>query len=120
MPAAQAHDDQRTRNEDLARLLGGLALSGPLDGAARQWQVVMLFYAAVHWVESILAPQHSQGHSDRQARMIARWPGNPIGGRAYRDLRVMSERARYGCWIPAASDVTDARRNLADVMRELV
>lgn len=71
MPGYNAHQDQLWRNEALNQHLGAVRqgqVSGPTN-AARQWEVVLTFYRAIHWVEAQLALrrnlQHSKSHRQR-------------------------------------------------------
>jgi hypothetical protein len=65
------------------------------DAIQRKWMVVVLFYAAVHWIEAYLDQQfgiHSHDHDERRRRVVTRLPTISI---SYEVLYRRSREARY-------------------------
>jgi|GEM_PF-521182 len=120
MPSEHEHLWQHQENTALRAHLrvGG----GPPSGVVPQWEIALLFYAAVHWVEGRLARHgvHPRSHPDRRSLIAVYWPGANQGALAYQDLHALSMRARYSVWRPSPADVAQADADLNDVLAHLV
>jgi hypothetical protein len=96
MPSARAHIAQAQRNEEVQALL-----SRSITSESLQWQIVTLFYAALHRVEAGFATlnMHNASHQEREAAMGRVAQFRPVF-HLYRQLRDDSEAARYRLWRP--------------------
>lgn len=86
-----------------------LALSFPLDTQSRiDWALVILFYAALHYVEAYLAKSniHLRSHTTRDNAM-SRDASLRRVFREYSDLKFYGYNARYEFSTFRATDVTD-------------
>ena len=86
-----------------------LALSINLDSQPRiDWALIMLFYAAMHYVEAYLALQgvHLKSHTSRDSHLGRDSKLKPIYGE-YKDLKFYGYNARYEVFGFKASDVRD-------------
>ncbi len=93
MPDRASHLRQARRNAALAAHLAELPHSPYTD-----WVIIACFYAALHYVEAALYPEHTekgggQVHRRRQEKVELTW-GTTVG-RLYYQLQVASEIARY-------------------------
>jgi hypothetical protein len=73
---------------------------------AFQWQIITLFYAALHRVEAAFATLnlHNENHQAREEAMSSIMQFQPVS-LIYRQLRDDSENARYRGWQPRANEV---------------
>lgn len=79
------------------------------------WEVVGLFYAALHRVDSRLAQFHAihpQDHYERGRRVRELVPQIAV---AYRMIETLSRRARYDCKQITAAEVAAARASYASI-----
>lgn len=64
------------------------------------WVITIIFYAAVHLVEDVLAnsnnPSHSKDHFDRKIQILANAKLRPVASQ-YLTIYNQSIRARYKC-----------------------
>lgn len=88
MPAIDAHLSQARHNESVALFL--------LQHDYPDWAVTAFFYAALHYVEAVLAGEnrHSENHPARDSS-IARNPSLRRVYGEYRYLKTVSNDARY-------------------------
>jgi hypothetical protein len=88
LPALDAHLSQAKHNESVALFL--------LQHDYPDWAVTAFFYAALHYVEAVLAQnnQHSGNHPIRD-NTIGRTPSLKGIYREYRYLKTLSNDARY-------------------------
>ncbi|MCC7371114.1 MAG: hypothetical protein IT306_22050 [Chloroflexi bacterium] len=107
------------RAEHLAKAQANEALSLSLQsGPALDWSVTILFYAALHLVEAVLAPQaHSRTHIERDGRVRQHPLLRPIYGQ-YRELKDASLLARYDCRRFTPADVALLRAYEYDVIKQ--
>lgn len=90
MPDRAQHLERAAGNEDLARSLN-------LDeGLEVDWAVTMIFYSALHYIDSFLAGKnlHPRDHDIRDAEIERNGSLNPIY-KDYRRLKDASRAARY-------------------------
>ncbi len=82
------HTERARSNEKLADLLS--------DSAYQDWRVIASFYAALHYIEAVIAQNGEEGVShQRRKGLIHEIPAlRPIGG-LYEALRDHARRARY-------------------------
>lgn len=109
MPLQSEHISKAERNEKFA---GTVSKTAYLD-----WAVTILFYAALHYVDAILAISgiHPDSHTQR---------GDAIGTNAtllrirgeYRILETLSQNARYRAMKIDPHDLAEAERNF-DILR---
>jgi uncharacterized protein (UPF0332 family) len=102
LPRQQEHISKAERNEKFADTVSGTAY---LD-----WAVTILFYAALHYVDAILAVSgvHPDSHSQR---------GDAMGANAtllvvrheYRILETLSQNARYRSMKIDGPDLKEAK-----------
>jgi hypothetical protein len=99
MPRAELHISQAERNEKFCK-------SQKLCGSKyKEWGVIVLFYAALHYVDAILAQdpnltrqqQHPGDHKKRKKSISKCSKLNPIASK-YLTLQQRSEDARYRCY----------------------
>lgn len=101
MPSTQEHLAKADRN-------AAFALSLPLDSQARiDWALIILFYAALHYVEAYLAKmgQHLRSHTARDL-IVGRDSNLKKIYTEYQNLRFYGYNARYEVYGFKAEDVT--------------
>ena len=106
---ARQHRAVADRNEQLADHLTGRALD---------WSVVIMFYAAMHHVESFFVARGlraSTSHGDRRRRM-PRYFSRSFRNK-YWTLYHQSCRARYDCWTPKQHDYDMLKQSTYDVVK---
>ena len=101
-------------------------LNGLDCDAFPDWFVTTCFYKAVHLVDAYLAVDldtHPDNHGQRE-RGLGRLLRQPVGfGRVrsrYRDLRHLSEGARYRCQLPTPEDIERAENDYLPAIEEWV
>jgi hypothetical protein len=115
MPTKDFHKHTIARNKQFQLDIN----TGKLSDKYNEWQIVSLFYAAVHTVDLTL---HVSGYCDAtdhedRFTMLKQEIG-AIGGynaeilTYYRDLYTMSKWARYECKVFSLDEVGKARRTL--------
>lgn len=112
-----------TKAEHLARAEGNctLALSMALDSQAKiDWVLVILFYAAMHYVEAYLATvgQHLRSHTARDG-FVGRDPNLRRIYSDYQDLKYFGYNARYEMQKFVASDVTHVTTSFATIQAHI-
>lgn len=83
-----------------------------LDGDYKAWEIITVFYAAVHLVQAYLRAKttaYPQTHQERDELIVAD-PGLNAIHRQYRELKRLSVIARYFCLPTNDYDVGEARR----------
>lgn len=108
---AQQHLDKAARNEHLSSELQNLS-----DGYA-EWQIITVFYAAVHLVQAYLrakTTEYPQTHAERDQLIVTMKALNPIY-KPYQELKHMAVTARYACLPTNGHDVREARKQLAEI-----
>lgn len=108
MPLQQEHVSKAERNEKFAETVAKTAY---LD-----WATTILFYAALHFVDAILAPSgiHPDNHTQRN---------EAIGNNAtllkirseYRTLETLSQNARYRSMNIDGGDLSQAQKAFATI-----
>jgi len=115
VPSKQEHITKAEGN-------AALATSLPLDTQARiDWALIMLFYAAMHYIEAYLATlgQHLRSHTTRDA-FVGRDPNLKTIYAEYRDLKFYGYTARYEVYAFQAEDVTNhAAKHFATIKANL-
>jgi hypothetical protein len=106
------------KSTDIEALAQDLAASAQV--AAADWRLVMLHYAALHYIEGYFATRgvHSRHHPDRDDNVQRDPNTQPIYG-AYSKLKMFSHNARYLTSLPAAARVAEMESNLATVKKQL-
>ena len=104
MPSESQHLSQADRNEDCFQSLTGLDPSRFTD-----WEVVTLFYSALHYVEAYLARNgvihpHPKRHAHREEEMVRHAELDAITEN-YLSLRNYSQDARYELHTFSADEV---------------
>jgi hypothetical protein len=116
-----------TKAEHLNKATGIAALADSLkpltDQAKIDWALVMLFYAAVHYVEaylSTLTPAiHLRSHTTRDSYMGRNSTLKKVY-KEYQDLKFYGYNARYELFGFTSRDVTDvAAKNFAKIKNYL-
>lgn len=103
MPSKQDHKTKADGN-------AAFALSLNLDSQTRiDWALIVLFYAAMHYVEAYLAAMsiHLRSHTTRDSYLGRDSNLRPIYAE-YQDLKYYGYNARYEVCTFTANDVTDA------------
>lgn len=102
MPNPDQHGRQAVDNlglhEQLAR-----------EGTHPDWDLTILFYAALHYVDAYLCPDEPRNHAQRNGRIRdlgELWPIWP----SYKLLFERSLDARYECYDPTPEQLQDYRR----------
>lgn len=110
MADCSEHKARALRNEALCAHLRSTA---PL--AFPDWEVVSLFYAAVHLVEALLATRgvHSNDHHERRRQVLRILPA---AHGAYRQLEILSRDARYS---PEGLVTTQRVATAAECLRQI-
>jgi hypothetical protein len=108
-----------SKEDHIAKAEGNstLALSMALDSQPKiDWALVILFYAAMHYVEAYLATvgQHLRSHTTRD-KFVGRDARLRRIYSEYQDLKYYGYNARYEMQEFTASDVTDATASFAAV-----
>lgn len=93
MPTEAQHFAQAEKNERLRYLLSSSSSSGE---NFPDWEIVTLFYSALHYVDAVLATQgvHPNGHNDRNTR-VTNLPDVGSIATNYVNLYHRSKNARY-------------------------
>jgi hypothetical protein len=104
LPSKDEHIKKAARNEGFAQVLA--------KGTYYDWAAVALFYAALHYVDSVLAVsgEHPRSH-ERRHELI---PNNPTLKRVYseyRALETLSHNARYYAMPIEPQHVHDAQND---------
>jgi len=89
MPGEAFHARKRQHDFDASRLIQSASNGFP------DWQIITLFYSALHYVDCYFAKaysKHPYGHSNRKDEIMLFLPSVE---RAYRILRALSDDARY-------------------------
>ncbi len=123
MSGTVSHSEQVSANLTMARHLHSMGADPQLGTSARQWQMTVFFYVAVHWVESQFDQRgypESRDHQSRKQRIRQLWPTNRGAINAYLQLEARSRRARYEGWVPSAEDINQAETRLQRVQQELL
>lgn len=109
MPSKDDHLKQAQHNEQLADTLS--------KGTYVDWAVTVLFYAALHYVDSILAVSqvNPDTHGERQTE-IERNDTLKVIYKEFRYLQVMSRNARYLVARIDPSDWHEAKKRF-DIIR---
>ena len=94
MPSESQHLQQADRNESCFQSLSGLNPS-----RFTEWEVITLFYSALHYVEAYLARNghmfpHPKKHAERTSELLRHPDLDPIVEN-YLSLHDYSENARY-------------------------
>jgi hypothetical protein len=107
MPSKASHLRQAAHNETVVHVL-------TVSGAAADWEVVTLFYAAVHLVEAKAANGnlHSTLHTTRSKFVHRCYRAAFID---FEHLLQLAKRARYDCARIVAADVVQARAWLTNI-----
>lgn len=106
---APQHLAKAQRNERLSTELWQLPEQYP------EWQIITVFYAAVHLVQAYLRDKtklYPQTHEERDRLISSEKALNPIYAN-YQELKRLSVTARYACLPTNDFDVKEARRQLA-------
>ena len=110
MPRVTEHLEQVERNESLYRDLCRLYTSVPQYG---EWEVVALFYAALHYVDAWLADSeevHPRNHTQRIGMVRSNTALRPISDQ-YERLYRLSVLARYEMERPPLQEVRNLENN---------
>jgi hypothetical protein len=109
LPKASEHISKAERNEKIA---DALSKTDFLD-----WTVTCLFYAALHYVDAILAASviHPEGHTERN-EAIGTNPSLLKIRNEYRTLETLSRNARYRAMTIEPSDLHIAQQSF-DVLK---
>ena len=110
MPSVSEHLEQAERNESLYKDLCRLYTSAP---NYTEWEVVALFYAALHYVDAWLASSedvHPRNHAQRTGIVRSNSALNPIWNE-YTGLYRMSVLARYEMERPTLREVRSLEIN---------
>ena len=115
MPSKQDHLTKADGN-------AALAMSLPLDSQTRiDWALIMLFYAAMHYIEAYLATlnQHLRSHTTRDT-VVGRGVNLKKIFTEYQDLKFYGYTARYEAYGFKAQDVTnEAAKHFATIKGSL-
>ena len=112
---APQHLAKAQRNEQLSSELKQLPEQYP------EWQIITVFYAAVHLVQAYLRDKtklYPQTHEERDRLISSEKALNPIYAN-YQELKRLSVTARYACLPTNEFDVKEARRQLAIIRRHI-
>lgn len=106
------------KSADIESLAQDLAASGKVE--AISWRLVMLHYAALHYIEAYFATKgiHSRHHPDRDDKIQRDSNTQPIY-RAYAKLKMFSHNARYSISLSGAARVMEMESNLSAVKAQL-
>jgi hypothetical protein len=108
-----AHLEQARQNQALAAQL----LQDHGDQAnARQWVVIMAFYAALHCMEAALSTSTSQHETHVTRRQALIDPANQIDGMAYFAYERLQQWSEGGRYRLQAFSLTQARKALDEYL----
>ncbi len=124
MSSLLSHAAQITANQDMAKHLESLHTDATLGDGSRQWRMTCYFYAAAHHVEEQLQ-KHGYGpsgnHSARKKNLRHVWHASrPNAVKAYMDLETRSRETRYDGIVPTDPELSDAQRQLNEVLADLI
>lgn len=107
MPGKAAHLRQSADNE---------TFMAAIAGTSSQWEAVVAFYAAVHWVEALASSNgcNFSSHYDRNQYVLK---DMGVLYAKYIALYQLSRRARYECYQVTATELTKAQNALAEIRR---
>lgn len=113
-----------TKRQHLAKAHNNRQLSTEIEtkiGGYREWQIITVFYAAVHQVQAYLRAKttdYPQTHGDRD-KLIAKIPDlRPIYG-PYKDLKHLSVQCRYTCQLVKQTHVDQARQQYETIQTHI-
>jgi uncharacterized protein (UPF0332 family) len=112
LPTKPEHISKAERNEKFAETVSKTAY---LD-----WAVTIIFYAALHYVDAILAVSgiHPDNHTQRDAA-IGTNETLRIVRPEYRLLETVSQNARYRAMKIEAADLAEAQKNFTTLRAHL-
>lgn len=109
MPKKIKHIEQYKKNKLLAN---SKCLNNP---QFRDWKIVMIFYAAMHYLESSYADKyHSTTHQKRKKYLESDAKYEDIID-DYENLEMLSRKSRYDCIEMSSKEVIDALVNLKSI-----
>jgi hypothetical protein len=114
-----------SRDEHLAKAQGNETFSAtitPEDQTRIDWTLVVLFYAAVHYVEAYLAMQlgiHARSHTMRD-NYVAKDANLRKIYSSYQHLKYFGYNARYEVFRFTVRDIQEATNCLADIKTKLL
>jgi hypothetical protein len=116
LPSRDEHVQKAEGNESFASSI-------PQDNQSRiDWTLVVLFYAAVHYVEAYLAKSlgmHLRSHNTRD-QYVGRESNLKKIFKSYAHLKFYGYNARYELYGFTAKDAADAAKDLEDIKTHLV
>ncbi len=92
-----------------------------LATAHRDWQIVAVFYAAVHLLQAYFTAKtiyYPQTHQERDD-LILRDPRLSVIYNDYRELKTLSVTCRYMCWPVNPFDVESARKSFLTIQSHI-
>ncbi len=115
MPLKEEHIAKAEGNEGVA---DGIQ---PTSSARIEWKLIIMFYAAMHYVEAYLAKEaneHLRSHTTRDKWMVKEANLNKIAD-SYNHLKFYGYNARYEVSDFNAKDVSHAEDYLAHIRTEI-
>jgi hypothetical protein len=115
LPAKDEHLQKCSDNESLAS-----NLAASTESAAINWRLVMLHYAALHYVEAYFATKgkHSKNHPERDDNVLRDPNTQPIY-KFYSKLKMFSHNARYNMNSENSGRVTEMEGHLTAIKKHL-
>lgn len=112
-----------TKNQHLEKSANNEALSGTLDPsqpAAIDWEITILFYVAVHYVEAYfsLSGKHHTGHKTRYSTIVRDQYISGIS-KDYEDMYNYSRDARYDSVAFTKADVQQIKPRLERIKKTI-
>jgi hypothetical protein len=108
LPLKEEHLEQASHNEKLAVVLS--------KGAFYDWTITTYFYAALHYMDSVLAVagDHPKDH-DKRDSLIGTHPNLKRCYKEYKSLKVRSRAARYYATPMDPVDAEEAERDYGTI-----
>ena len=113
-----------SKDEHLAKASGNEAFAGTITTANQaciDWTLVVLFYAAVHYVEAYLAVKmsaHLRSHTTRDS-YVGRLADLKKIFKEYQHLKYFGYNARYEVYGFSAQDTVEAMKDIAAVRSQI-
>lgn len=119
MPSVAQHRRQLMHNRKVRLLLTRLAGNRTASPTfhVHDWIVTLLFYQAVHAVESYLVRHYRKSSGDHRERKQRVHSTLPAVYSHYKDLFDLSIEARYGCVQLTDAQLSQARKDLAAILK---
>lgn len=109
MPSKQKHISQYKKNKSLAN---SKYMKTPEH---KDWRIVMIFYATMHYLDSSYADKFHPGTHDSRKKFLEITSEYDDIIDEYQNLEMLSRKCRYNCVDIMEKEVTDALVNMKTI-----